>query len=118
MKITIITNRHSRQDTFTIVDKIPEDYQVWNIGNLMIDGYLPLCQLVPDTYNVILETLLAIHLPDNEIEIIRRATGYGINSLTAARETLNNPDNNEVYIKLAKAALPIFEKITEKGVDK
>lgn len=32
-------------DTFEIIDYVPANYQIWNIGETMPDGYLPLCKL-------------------------------------------------------------------------
>ena len=38
---TIISGEY----TFEIVESIPRNYFIWNIGKNMIDGYLPLCSL-------------------------------------------------------------------------
>ena len=50
--------------TFEIVDKVPKNYMIWNIGNNMPDGYLPLCELLnpedPDNYSINPETLKAV----------------------------------------------------------
>lgn len=34
--------------TFELVDHVPNGYLIWNIGENMIDGYLPLCILASD----------------------------------------------------------------------
>lgn len=31
--------------TFEIVESVPANYIIWNIGKNMLDGYLPLCKL-------------------------------------------------------------------------
>lgn len=41
MRETIIHNG----DVFEIVEEFPLGYEIWNIGENMLDGYLPLCRL-------------------------------------------------------------------------
>lgn len=42
---TIEINTTGVKHTFELVDHIPYGYMIWNIGDNMIDGYLPLCRL-------------------------------------------------------------------------
>ena len=35
----------SGNNIFTIVENSPLGYKIWNIGNNMVEGYLPLCRL-------------------------------------------------------------------------
>lgn len=42
----IFSENDYRTDVFEIVEKIPENYVVWNIGeNMGTDKYIPICQL-------------------------------------------------------------------------
>lgn len=55
---TISSGRH----IFAVVDHVPYGYQIWNIGKNMIDGYLPLCKVIPGTHSVEPDTLKAIKI--------------------------------------------------------
>ena len=49
--------------TFEIVEKIPEGYEVWNIGrHMQSDELVPLCQVFAGTYNINPDTLKAIKM--------------------------------------------------------
>lgn len=101
--------------TFEIVEKIPVNFFVWNIGNNMTDGYIPVCESAGG-YNVNTETLKAIALEENEVRILRKAAGYGVVDLKSARRAARlNPKTRTTANKkeLAIAALAIFERITE-----
>lgn len=112
----ISDNRH----TFEIVDFVPPGYQIWDIGENMIDGYLPLCRLKPrqpfeGCREIETETLKAIKI--DEAQII----------LAAVRGGQNTPEKMKRYIKRygnarpgtfgrrqaerMKKALPYMEKI-------
>lgn len=47
---------------FKIVDSVPSGYIIWNIGDNMPGGYLPLCEVFKGTYDVNTDTLKAIKL--------------------------------------------------------
>ena len=70
-KIYTKSNLCERIDIFEIVEKIPENYSVWNIGENMIDGYIPLCKNAQpgnkECFEIDLTSLKAIKLPDDEI---------------------------------------------------
>lgn len=79
-------------DTFELVDHVPSNYHIWNIGRNMVDGYLPLCQLAaPQPFlggrSIRPDTLKAIKC--DGAQTILAAIGYG-------PET---PDQMEKYIK-------------------
>lgn len=100
--------------TFEIVEKIPTGFFVWNIGENMTDGYIPICEIL-EGYSINTETLKAIALEENEIEIVRESARYGVNDLKSARRAskLNPKTRSTLHKKeLAIAALPIFERIT------
>ena len=100
--------------TYEIVEKIPANFFVWNIGENMAPGYIPICEST-EGYNVNVTTLKAIALDENELTILRNAAGYGVNDVkTAKRATKLNPKTRLATTKkeLASAALPILERIT------
>ena len=64
MKMTkIFDDRHE----FEIVESVPKGYEIWNIGKNMIDGYLPLCQVIEGTYSINPDTLKAIKVEDAQV---------------------------------------------------
>lgn len=100
--------------TFEIVNRIPKGYIVWNIGDNMIDGYIPLCELTTG-YNINPNTLKAIGLVDAEVKILRDAAHYGICDLKKAKaaariNAVTHYGNRKKT--LGEAAVKIFERIT------
>ena len=110
-----------RIDTFKIVGKIPVGFFIWNIGeNMGSDEYIPLCQdLYPgikDDYSINPDTLRAIKLPKEEVELLREAAGWGVNSLETARKALKSRRHSYMAEKKRESArktIVIFERITE-----
>ena len=70
----------SGEDIFEIVNSVPCGYVIWNIGENMIDGYLPLVQVGGyDGCQVNIETMKAIKL--DEAQTILAAIGHGENTI-------------------------------------
>lgn len=67
---TVTDGKH----TFEVVESIPADYTIWNIGKNMVDGYLPLCQ-TEDGHEVKVETLKAVKV--EKAQVILSAVGFG-----------------------------------------
>ncbi len=68
---------------FEIVEKMPIGYIVWNIGDNMADGWLPICKLANDKespYSIDVTTLKAIKMSDEDLRIIRKVAGCGYSS--------------------------------------
>lgn len=66
-----------RKDVFHIVDKIPKNYQIWNIS--INADFLLLC-VTDGGYTVNLGSLLAVEMPKSDADILIRASswaGYG-----------------------------------------
>lgn len=66
--------------TFELVDHVPNGYLIWNIGENMIDGYLPLCILAseqpfPGGRSINVNALKAIKC--DGAQTILAAIGYG-----------------------------------------
>ena len=105
---------------FEVVEKIPSGFFVWNIGDNMVDGYIPIAESVRpgdrSCYEIRRETLKAIALDPAAIKILRDAANWGITSVKAANRALKRQPksyNTRRQKELAEAALPILESITE-----
>ena len=105
---------------FQIVDKIPAGFYVWNIGeNMGSDEWIPLAEdLKPgdkEDHHVNTETLKAIRLNPEEVQILRKAANIGINSLKTAEKALKSKRRgywSDRKRKEAENSIDIFRKIT------
>lgn len=91
----IYSESFDKVDVFEIVDKIPTGFFVWNIGdNMGHDEYIPVCQdLRPgdkDCFEINTRTLKAIKLSPEEVQLLRKAAGYGVNSKETAEKALRS----------------------------
>lgn len=109
-----------RKDVFEIVEKIPSGFFVWNIGdNMGSDEYIPLCQYLrpedKDNYEINADTLKAIKLSREEINALRKAASWGVNSKATAEKALRSKRtgyNADRKRKAATATIDIFNRIT------
>ena len=105
---------------FEIVEKIPVNYYIWNIGeNMGSDEWIPLAQdLKPEDkedYHVNTETLKAIQLNPEEVQILRKAAGVGVNNLKTAEKALKSKRRgywSDMKRKAAEMTIDIFRKIS------
>ena len=89
--------------TFELVDRVPLGYSIWNIGENMADGYLPLCRLAavqpfPGGRSIEVDTLKAIKCEGAQ-EILA-AAGWGPETLdemerAAILRTLQDTGDNK-----------------------
>ena len=104
-----------RTDVFEIVEKIPENYVIWNIGkNMGTDKYIPICQL-KTKYDVDLFSLKAVSVTPEEYEKLQNASSWGVSSLENAEKALKNKRRGYVSDKkraLAASTIEIFRKIS------
>ena len=111
-------------NTFDVVEKIPVGFFVWNIGDNMTDGYIPLCEkLYPDAnendlqyYSINTNTLKAIKLSEDEIMILRYAASWGIKSKKTAQKAIRCKRSGYLNQKMRYCAIQtinIFDRITE-----
>lgn len=108
-------------DVFEIVEKIPENYFVWNIGeNMGTDEYIPLAEdLHPedkDNYEINRHTLKAIKLNVEEVKLLRRASAVGINSKATAEKALRNKRHGYMSDRKkaeAENTIDVFKRISE-----
>ena len=119
-KIFTKSNLCERKDVFEIVDKIPGNFYIWNIGeNMGSDGWIPLAQdLKPgdkENFEINPETLKAIRLNPEEVQILRKAAGIGVNNLKAAEKALKSKRRgywSDRKRKVAEMTIDIFRKIS------
>lgn len=119
-KIFTTSNLCERQDVFEIVDKIPGNFYIWNIGeNMGSDEWIPLAQdLKPgdkENFEINPETLKAIRLNPEEVQILRKAAGVGVNSLKTAEKALRSKRRgywSDLKRKEAENSIDVFRKIT------
>ena len=104
--------------TFQVVDTIPAGYEVWNIGNHMPAGYIPVCQLSPrrpfdGLYDVDTRTLKAVKTPD--AEHILRAAARGFKTIYAMESYITNCSNSdwlhEENLSVLEKAIPAMRQI-------
>ena len=111
---------NDRNDIFEIVEKIPKNYFVWNIGeNMGTDEYIPICEdLHPedkDSYEINASTLKAIKLSREEVETLREAAHIGIVSKKTAEKALKSKRRgywSDRKREQAEKTIGIFRRIT------
>ena len=119
-KIYTKSDLHDRVDIFEIVEKIPKNYFVWNIGKNMVDGYIPLCKSSQpgnkECFEIDLTSLKAIKLPDDEISKLRNAANVGICDKATAQKALKSKRRgywSDRKREQAKNTIEIFERISK-----
>lgn len=109
-----------KTDVFEIVEKIPSNYFVWNIGeNMGTDEYIPICEdLHPedkDSYEINTSTLKAIRLRREDVYALREASHIGIVSKKTAEKALKSKRRgywSDKKREQAEKTIDIFNKIT------
>ena len=117
---TITTEDIYGSHKYEIVDKIPGNFFIWNIGeNMGSNEYIPLAQdLKPgdkENFEINPYTLKAIRLNPEEVQILRKAAHVGINSLKTAEEALKSKRRgywSDRKRKEAENSIEIFRRIT------
>lgn len=111
----IFSENDYRTDVFEIVEKIPENYVVWNIGeNMGTDKYIPICQL-KTKYDVDLFSLKAVPVTSEEYKRLQDASSWGVSSLKNAEKALKSKRRGYISDKkrvLAASVIEIFRKIS------
>lgn len=111
----IFSENDYRTDVFEIVEKIPENYVIWNIGeNMGTDKYIPICQL-KTKYDVDLFSLKAVPVTPEEYSKLQDASSWGVSSLENAEKALKSKRRGYISDKkraLAASTIEIFRKIS------
>ena len=103
--------------TFELVDRVPFGYSIWNIGENMAEGYLPLCRLCavqpfPGGRNIEVDTLKAIKCEG--AQVILAAAGLGPETpddMERYIERNKNKPHRQYEVEKMKVALPYMRKI-------
>lgn len=106
--------------TFEIVEKIPNGFFIWNIGeNMERDDYIPLCEKTrpndPECYDVNVNTLKAIRLDPSDVQKLRNAAHNSVVDLKTAEGALKSHRRgywSDCKRKSAAETIEIFKKIT------
>lgn len=111
----IFSENDYRTDVFEIVEKIPANYVIWNIGkNMGTDKYIPICQL-KTKYDVDLFSLKAVPVTPEEYSKLQDASSWGVSSLENAEKALKSKRHGYISDKkraLAASTIEIFRKIS------
>ena len=112
----IKSDRHE----FELVDFIPYGYKIWNIGDNMVPGYLPLVQTGGyDGCQVIISSMKAVKV--DGAQTILAAIGFGDNTVPQMEKYIEKFATSKDPVKMMqiqryKKALPIMKNI--KGIEK
>lgn len=101
---------------FEVVERIPANYIVWNIGNNMVNGYLPFAQPLGYGHKIDTETLKAIPLEQEKINTVNYAASEGLNTIEKMENYIKKYQSNQKQyiirkVKAIKEALLILYDI-------
>lgn len=109
----------SGHNEFEVVESVPAHYFIWNIGNNMVDGYLPMCEWLnhdnKQDSSINANTLKAIKC--SEAQTILAAVGGGQNTLLKMEEYIKKHADapkgtwEHRQVKRMQKALPILIKL-------
>ena len=110
----IISTSLWNTSVFEIVEKIPSNYLVWNIGeNMGTDCYIPICQMLhPENKE---DFSINVITPE-EFKKLQKAASYGVSNLKAAEKALKSKRRGYMSDRkraLATLTIDIFKRITK-----
>jgi len=116
----IISTSLWNTDVFEIVEKIPSNYLVWNIGeNMGTDCYIPICQMLhpenKEDFSINRDTLKAVQVTPEEFKKLQKAA-YGVSNLKVAEKALKSKRHGYMSDRkrvLAALTIDIFKRITK-----
>lgn len=96
---------------FEVVDQIPLGYEIWNIGNNMIKGYIPFCRLKANQpFNgakcIEADTLKAMKVEG--VDVVLKAVMHGPKTIKQMKEFINTQKERTAEINDVKKALEIL----------
>lgn len=117
----IISTSLWNTSVFEIVEKIPSNYLVWNIGeNMGTDCYIPICQMFhpenKEDFSINQDTLKAVQVTPEEFKKLQKAASYGVSSLKTAEKVLRSKRHGYMSDKkrgFAALTIDIFKRLTE-----
>lgn len=107
-------NRFGQKHSYRVVETIPSGYSVWNIGGIEgYPNYMPLCICYGGTYNVQIDKLCAIMVPEPERKVMEKCSmRTGAGNIAEAKRLMKRKHIKEETLALLELALPLFEKYT------
>ena len=117
----IISTSLWNTSVFEIVEKIPSNYLVWNIGeNMGTDLYIPICQMLrpgdKEDFSINPDTLKAVKVAPEEFKKLQKAASNRVSNLKTAEIALKSKRRGYMSDRkraLATLTIDIFERITE-----
>lgn len=118
-KIYSTSNLSERTDVFEIVEKIPQGFFVWSIGeNMGTHEYIPVCQdKHPEdktNFEINIATLKAVKVTPDEWKKLNKAAAWGIGNLAQAEKALKSKRRGYTSDRKRAAAeltLDIFRRL-------
>lgn len=91
-KIYSTSSLCEKTDVFEIVEKIPDNFFVWNIGeNMGTHDYIPFCEAVNnDNFEINAATLKAVKVSPDEWKKLSKAAHCGVGNLKQAEKALKS----------------------------
>lgn len=86
----------SGEHTFELVESVPKEYRIWNIGKNMIDGYLPLVQVGGYDGCQVVGEMKAIKV--DQAQTILAAIGGGQNTIESMGKYIKRYKNSKTRI--------------------
>lgn len=119
-KIYVESNLSERTDVFEIVDKIPTNFFIWNIGeNIGTHEYIPVCEdLHPedkDDYSINIKTVKAVKVTQEEWGKLVKAASVGVNCLKEAEKAIKSKRKgywSDRKRSAAESTIEIFKRIS------
>ena len=114
-----LDNGYGTTYIFEVVDKIPKGFDIWPISGIGNGEYTPICETMhpedKNCYDVNTQTLKAIKLSKEEVEILFSSAMAGDGTLKKVNGTLKRVAKTATMRRRqekARKALPILERIT------
>lgn len=115
-----ISRSCGHEHIFEIVEKMPSQYHIWNIGdNMGNDEYIPLCEMLypasRECFHINVDTLKTIKLPTDEVLTLRKAAHEGITNKEQAEKILRSKGmsaRSQLKRIYAERAIKILNRIT------
>lgn len=116
----LVNTSFHNTDAFEIVNKIPSNYFIWNIGeNMGTKEYIPICEMLhpenKEDFSINRNTLKAVKVTPEEWDALNKAASFGVGSLQDAEKALRSKRHGYISDnkrKFAALTIDIFRKIS------
>ena len=123
MEEIILRGFNCPEYTFRVVERVPNNYFVWNISQIEETGcYIPFAKRHPmythmiggTPYSIDPDSLLAVKVTKREANYLRYAAGIGVNSKSVANKLVES-NHREKYRKeqkrYAEKVIDVFRRL-------